>query len=251
MADRPLFDVATDFAGCHIDWDATVSQQSAAQLGRLMILLDADHSGLNKFSGEDDVNFKRVLPEIRRMAEGGGSIVTERRHANVFLKPEPGKRSPKSTVPIFRDKKFVERQSVFRDKSQITIEYSYRLRERDPDLWMFWVYASTAERFKGAYKSIAAKFDMLSADDPKTDVLSLVSRWLSDIDNGRWLLILDNADEIDVFKDTRGGIFKREWHASSIIELYPTVYKWISTSYYTRSKSSIFAQHWIYKRYPG
>jgi hypothetical protein len=47
-----------------------------------MIPLDTDHSGLNKFSGEDDENFKRVLPEIRRMVEGGSSIVTERHRAN-------------------------------------------------------------------------------------------------------------------------------------------------------------------------
>jgi hypothetical protein len=55
-----------------------VSQQSATQLGKRMIPLDTDHSGLNKFSGEDDKNFRLVLPEIRRMVEGGGSIVTER-----------------------------------------------------------------------------------------------------------------------------------------------------------------------------
>jgi hypothetical protein len=47
-----------------------------------MIPLDTDHSGLNKFNGEDDVNFERVLPEIRRMVEGGASIVTERYRAN-------------------------------------------------------------------------------------------------------------------------------------------------------------------------
>jgi hypothetical protein len=59
-----------------------VSQQSATQLGKRMIPLDTDHFGLNKFSGEDDENFKRVLPEIRRMVEGGSSIVTERHRAN-------------------------------------------------------------------------------------------------------------------------------------------------------------------------
>jgi hypothetical protein len=47
-----------------------------------MIPLDTDHSGLNKFSGEDDINFKRVLREIQRMLVGGGSIVTERYRAN-------------------------------------------------------------------------------------------------------------------------------------------------------------------------
>ncbi|KAH6694360.1 P-loop containing nucleoside triphosphate hydrolase protein [Leptodontidium sp. MPI-SDFR-AT-0119] len=242
---QPLLDITRDFADCHIDWDSvcfyenqsavygpltiqTVSQQSATQLGRRMIPLDTDHSGLNKFSGEDDVNFERVLPEIRRMVEGGGSIVTERYRTNV---PASGKRSPESTVPIFRDKKFIERRDIFRalelqfsqpnchnravltglggvGKSQIAIEYSYRLRERDPDLWVFWVYASTAERFEGAYRSIAATLDLPGADDPKTNVLGLVSRWLSNTDYGRWLMILDNADDIDVFQKTQEGSSK-------------------------------------------
>ena len=47
-----------------------------------MIFLDADHSGLHKFSGEDDKNFRLVLPEIRRIVEGGGSIVTDRHRGN-------------------------------------------------------------------------------------------------------------------------------------------------------------------------
>ena len=36
-----------------------------------MIFLDTDHSGLNKFGGEDNENVLLVLPEIRRMVEGG------------------------------------------------------------------------------------------------------------------------------------------------------------------------------------
>jgi hypothetical protein len=50
-----------------------------------MIPLDTDHSGLNKFSGEDDVNFERVLPEMRRMIDRGGLIVTKRYRANSRL----------------------------------------------------------------------------------------------------------------------------------------------------------------------
>lgn len=64
---------------------------------------------------------------------------------------------------------------------------------------MFWVHAATAEKFEQAYKSIATKLELPGCDDPKTDVLGLVSRWLGDVDNGRWLMILDNADDIDVF----------------------------------------------------
>ena len=55
-----------------------------------MISLDTDHSGLNKFSGEDDENFRLVLPEIRRMVENGGSTVTERYHANSRLPADFG-----------------------------------------------------------------------------------------------------------------------------------------------------------------
>jgi hypothetical protein len=46
-----------------------------------MMFLNTDHSGLNKFSGEDDENFALVLPELRRMAEGGTSIVVGRHRA--------------------------------------------------------------------------------------------------------------------------------------------------------------------------
>lgn len=40
--------------------------------------MDADHSGLNKFSGKDDKNFNLLLPEIRRMVNGGPSVVADR-----------------------------------------------------------------------------------------------------------------------------------------------------------------------------
>lgn len=46
-----------------------------------MMSLNTDHSGLNKFSGKDNENFKLVLPEIRRMVKEGPSIVAERHRA--------------------------------------------------------------------------------------------------------------------------------------------------------------------------
>jgi len=43
-----------------------------------MIFLNTDHSGLNKFSGMHDENFALLLPEIKRMVDGGPSIVIDR-----------------------------------------------------------------------------------------------------------------------------------------------------------------------------
>lgn len=42
------------------------------------------------------------------------NVYIEPRLIKIFLVPAPGKRSPESIVPIFRDKKFVDRQDVFR-----------------------------------------------------------------------------------------------------------------------------------------
>jgi hypothetical protein len=40
--------------------------------------MNTDHSGLNKFSGNDDENFALLLPEIRRMVKNGPLAVADR-----------------------------------------------------------------------------------------------------------------------------------------------------------------------------
>ena len=86
-----------------------------------------------------------------------------------------------------------------RSKSQIAIEFSYRLRKQWPDIWVFWVYCSAAARFEDSFRQIATRVEIPGHDDPKSDILRLVCNWLSDESNGRWLVILDNADDEEVF----------------------------------------------------
>ena len=83
---------------------------------------------------------------------------------------------PSSTVPFRRDTDFVDRGDLLWrvdercsqpagraalvglggvGKSQLAIEYTYRTRERSPDTWIFWVYASNAARFEQGYRDIA------------------------------------------------------------------------------------------------
>src|SRR5947209_5150110 len=90
---------------------------------------------------------------------------------------------------------------IFFRKSQIAIEYSYRVRCRTPEKWVFWVHASSAARVEQAYREIATKVNLPGCDDPKVNILRLVLNWLSDEQNGTWLMILDNADDSDVFFD--------------------------------------------------
>jgi tetratricopeptide (TPR) repeat protein len=84
-------------------------------------------------------------------------------------------------------------------KSQIAIEYSYRVRLKSPHTWVFWVYASTVTRFEQSYRDIADALKLPGRDDPQVDMLRLVSRWLADESNGPWFLVLDNADNTNMF----------------------------------------------------
>ena len=90
-------------------------------------------------------------------------------------------------------------------KSQIAIEYAYRLRKASPKKWIFWVYAGSSARFEQSYRAIAAAIKLPGVDDPKTDILGLVCRWLESDDSGEWLMILDNADDASVFFSQRGA----------------------------------------------
>jgi tetratricopeptide (TPR) repeat protein len=86
-----------------------------------------------------------------------------------------------------------------RRKSQIVIEYAYRYRDAYPEAHVFWVYAANAARFDQSYKNIARKLKLPRVDDPDVDVCELVSDWLNNNDDGEWLMILDNADNSDLF----------------------------------------------------
>src|SRR6266567_3302214 len=71
-------------------------------------------------------------------------------------------------------------------KSQLAIEYSYQVRESLPDMWVFWVHASSAARFEEGYRKIAERAKIAAWDNPEADILRLVNSWLSDETNGRW-----------------------------------------------------------------
>jgi hypothetical protein len=84
-------------------------------------------------------------------------------------------------------------------KSQIAIEYTYRLRDSVPNTWVFWIHASNATRFEQDYRGIASIAKIPGWDDPKTNILQLVCEWLRDERHGCWLMVLDNVDDKSVF----------------------------------------------------
>jgi hypothetical protein len=88
---------------------------------------------------------------------------------------------------------------MFDRKSQIAIEYCYRFRDQHTESHVFWIHASTVYKVDQAYKDIARKLCLPGWNDPNVDTFQLVLEWFSDDAHGPWLLVLDNADDMETF----------------------------------------------------
>ncbi|KAK4246724.1 hypothetical protein C7999DRAFT_41879 [Corynascus novoguineensis] len=115
-------------------------------------------------------------------------------------------------VPYPRNDSFVGRASVLYKLKQLPLKSAsqakvaiYGLGEAYPEISVFWVHASNAQRFCQAYASIAQECRIPGHDDPKIDILTLVKRWLERKDCCRWLMVIDNADDIQLFFGQQGG----------------------------------------------
>lgn len=84
-------------------------------------------------------------------------------------------------------------------KTQLALEYVYWLKEPQPHISIFWVHANNAERFRDAFMTIAETYGLPGYDDPQVDILLVVKKWLEKRESGRWLMVIDNADEIQLF----------------------------------------------------
>ena len=88
-------------------------------------------------------------------------------------------------------------------KSRIAIQYSYRHQQLHPDSHIFWVHGGSRSRFESDYQNIARLLNLNGREDPDVDVLRLVTDWLSNEKNGPWLMVLDNADDHDLWLGSR------------------------------------------------
>ena len=81
---------------------------------------------------------------------------------------------------------------------------------------MFWVDARTQTRFEISYRSIAGQLGLPNRNDPNTDILQLVKNWLCDEVNGPWIMVLDGAEDVNVFYPT--------WNREAGLELHQSNY---------------------------
>lgn len=84
-------------------------------------------------------------------------------------------------------------------KSQLAIQYSHNVRVASPETFVFWVHAGSKARFSESYGHIADRLELQGRDNPKINIMQLVYNWLCDETNGKWVMVVDNADDIDTF----------------------------------------------------
>ncbi|KAM6476424.1 P-loop containing nucleoside triphosphate hydrolase protein [Trichoderma sp. SZMC 28011] len=97
-------------------------------------------------------------------------------------------------------------------KTQIALDCAYRRSHEDPDCDIFWVHADSETSFMQDYKTIARKLGL----DSELDGEELFLEVHDHIESlQRWLLILDNADDV-----TRFGIGATDY-TKSLLKFIP------------------------------
>ena len=83
-------------------------------------------------------------------------------------------------------------------KTQVALEFAYTVKKTQPEYSVFWMPALSMESFEQACTEIARTLGISQAAEDKEDVKELVRRQLSSERAGRWLLIVDNADDMEI-----------------------------------------------------
>lgn len=78
------------------------------------------------------------------------------------------------------------------------LEFAYRVKEGRLDYSIFWIPTLSMESMEQACNEIANLRELSHAADDGKDVRELVRQYLSSDAAGKWLLIIDNADDINM-----------------------------------------------------
>ncbi|KAI1374708.1 hypothetical protein F4677DRAFT_455383 [Hypoxylon crocopeplum] len=82
-------------------------------------------------------------------------------------------------------------------KTQVALQWAYWVKDNQPDYSIFWVPAQSNGSFEQAYTGIARQLDIRS--EKGEEMKESVRRYLNSEVAGKWLLVVDNADDYDLF----------------------------------------------------
>ncbi|GFG15670.1 hypothetical protein IFM5058_07569 [Aspergillus udagawae] len=89
-------------------------------------------------------------------------------------------------------------------KTQVALELAYRIRDQDKECSILWVACTSYEVIEQTYLNMAQALGLPNVKP--AEVKEQVNRYLSSKQAGKWLLIFDNADDMDMWlSDDRAG----------------------------------------------
>ncbi|KAF2812814.1 TPR repeat protein [Mytilinidion resinicola] len=87
-------------------------------------------------------------------------------------------------------------------KTQVALQFAYMVKESWPEFSIFWVPALSMESFEQACAEAARLLGIPQAANGEDDIKEQFKRHLSTAWAGRWLLVVDNADDTDILFGT-------------------------------------------------
>ncbi|KAJ5414170.1 TPR repeat protein [Penicillium cosmopolitanum] len=85
-------------------------------------------------------------------------------------------------------------------KTQVALQFVYFVKENYPEFSIFWLQAMGMESFKEGYMGIAQAIGIHQKLENEEDLMVLVQQRLSSKSAGKWLLIADNVDDLDLLR---------------------------------------------------
>jgi len=194
-----------------------VPEESASLIGFKKSAMNATHTQMNEFNDVNDPNYQRVSLHILDVVKRAPGTLARR-------SKEVARGEHFLSIPHSRLKTFVGREELLSQiedrmawdddkyqarvalcgpagvgKTQLAVEYAYRTPERHALSGIYWVSGASAGKFKESYLRIGRKAK-ITTDDSKGN-LDIIKEWLEDHKNGRWLMIVDNVDDLDLLQD--------------------------------------------------
>ncbi|PLB48766.1 kinesin light chain [Aspergillus steynii IBT 23096] len=87
-------------------------------------------------------------------------------------------------------------------KTQVALQFAYSVKADCPEFSIFWVQSLSMETFELSCSEVAKILGIRQAQENSEDVKILLRQHLSAKSAGKWLLIVDNADDLDLLRGT-------------------------------------------------
>ncbi|KAH6667779.1 P-loop containing nucleoside triphosphate hydrolase protein [Halenospora varia] len=195
-----------------------VSKVSATLEGYTSVSVHANHRDMVKFRTENDNGFKRLIGDLMRW-QGETRSTTNAIYQPYYYLPFRKNRQfvGRTTILETLEKKLSIEQSETValvglggiGKTQVALQFAYSVKTNKQEYSIFWVAALSEASFEKAYAELAHELGVKKSKENE-DVKELVRRHLRSEKAGKWLLIVDNADDMEVVmgSNEKRGIYR-------------------------------------------